>query len=117
MSSYNLIRNNQRTLNNTLNTSSNHHRVVHLGRRFTSGRNGQSTENNSMHNTSSNFATVNERLRTINNGDNSIIHEADRSSIQNQSSLGLDGIPTNSRIIRVRNQGRQISNQNLLISA
>ena len=106
MSSNNLMRNNQRILSNTLNTSSSHHRVVHLGRRFTSGRNGQSTENNSMHNTSNNFATIDERLRTINNGDNNINHEADRSSIQNRSSIRLDGNPlNNSRIIRVRNQG------------
>ena len=118
MSSNNLMRNNQRILSNTLNTSSSHHRVVHLGRRFTSGRNGQSTENNSMHNTSNNFATIDERLRTINNGDNNINHEADRSSIQNRSSIRLDRNPlNNSRIIRVRNQGRPISNQNLLISA
>ncbi len=119
MSAQNLLKNNHRTISTTLSTSTSHRRVTCFRRRMEcSGRSRQSAENNSLRNLANNSGNENnqEQLRTINHRDNNIIHDSNRVSIQNQSTIRLEGRSSNnSRIIKVRNPGRQ-NNPNLFVS-
>ena len=126
--SRNFVVNNQ-IMNNTINSSSNHSRILRFRRRWESfRRNGQSAENNSQRNTSNN--SINEGRQNYNsrntissssttnlNSNINISQNGNLTSRENQSSFRLnESLSNNFRQYRTRNLERQRNNENLFIS-